>query len=29
MKNCVFVMRQFKERENMSAGQYRKAEKND
>ena len=27
--NCAHFMRQFKERENMSAGQYRKAEKND
>lgn len=26
--NCAHFMRQFKERENMSAGQYRKAEKN-
>ena len=27
--NCAHFMRQFRERENMSAGQYRKAEKND
>ena len=26
--NCAHFMRQFKERENMSAGQYRKSEKN-